>query len=73
MKSGKCPKCGSTEVYTKRSGMQSGYTVGMGFANTKHMEADDYICMVCGYFEQYLVEVASKLKDLPSKWKKAGQ
>lgn len=72
MKNGKCLKCGSTEVYMKQNGLQEGYTVVLGFGNTQLLSTEDYICMNCGFYERYLVDVQKRLKELPSKWKKAG-
>lgn len=72
MKSGTCPKCNSTEVYVKNGGLQQGYVVAFGFANTAHVTTDDYICLNCGYFEQYIPQAREKLEQIASRWKRAG-
>lgn len=72
MKSGTCPKCGSTEVYMKNGGLQQGYVIAFGFANTRSVTTDDYICLNCGYLEQYIPNARETLKDIATKWKKSG-
>ena len=72
MKSGKCPKCGSTEVYTKKDGFQVDLSIGLRFGNVKQGRFEDYLCMGCGYSERYLTNLA-ELTELPKHWTKAGR
>lgn len=74
MKSGKCPKCGSSEVYYQQNGIYVPKTLGT-FINTENgnmgSTTDDYICTSCGYVERYVTDQA-KLKRIAQVWKKAG-
>jgi len=56
----------------KNGGLQQGYVIALGFANTKQVTTDDFICVNCGYFEQYIPDAREKLKEMPLKWNKAG-
>lgn len=69
MKSGKCPKCGSTEVYTKRNGIQSEVAFKMAYLAMKAPYLDAYICLSCGDFEQYVADV-NELQDIKQDWTK---
>lgn len=56
MKSGKCPKCGSEEVYTNKQvseilKWQSGPRFSFWGRNRA---VDTYVCCVCGYVEYYI-------------------
>ena len=52
MKNGKCPKCGSTEVYMTSIGPgQRGYRQLSMFTSVRLAE---YICCGCGLVESYL-------------------
>jgi predicted nucleic-acid-binding Zn-ribbon protein len=59
MKDGTCPKCASTDVRVT--------TV----VNTKMVpyarEFNMYICTACGYFEQYVADLA-KLASVAEQW-----
>lgn len=70
MKSGKCPKCNSSNVYFKE------YALNSVSLDGKRVASVDYICTDCGYFETYITDKdalskvvtrAEKLGD----WKKA--
>jgi predicted nucleic-acid-binding Zn-ribbon protein len=69
MKSGRCPKCSSDNVYMRKDGLQESFTIVLGFANTKQARTDDYICLNCGYFERY-IENISDFQDIAGKWNK---
>jgi len=77
MRSGTCPKCGSTEVC---SGEHMGFFVktGSNWANTIPITAwanaplDNYVCLNCGYVESYISDSA-KLWKIAQKWPRAGQ
>ena len=77
MKNGKCPKCNSATVYTKRQGISfsssSGFYVYISseWATKSIKEVDHYICTSCGYFETY-VEDKAKLEQVAKDWKKVG-
>lgn len=73
MKDGKCPRCASTNVYTKREGIDidgAGIYVRTS-AMTQISRTDDYICTDCGYFERYIAD-AGKLDAVTRKWERVG-
>ena len=58
MKTGKCPKCGSTEIYiaAKRYPEPRGV---VGVTLWSSVAVDDYICSSCGFIETYLHDMDS--------------
>lgn len=67
MKSGKCPKCQSTDV---RVGPRSGAWGPMNkFAVSfwKNIVPERHVCMSCGYMEQYVADAADRAA-LGSNW-----
>lgn len=74
IRSGKCPKCGSYEVYTDRNLPNRGYRQTLPVSSLKYFALKAVICLNCGYFEEYIPE--SELKDkktiekLKSTWEK---
>jgi hypothetical protein len=72
MKSGTCPKCGSTTVYSQPG--------GLGFANQASIyiyagrtsgpsTTRAYVCATCGYYEVYLTD-KDFLADAAKAWSK---
>ena len=74
MKSGKCPKCDSSNVHHKINGIYVPKTLGT-FIKTSSgnvgSPTDDHICADCGYIERYVAD-EQKLKDVAEVWEKAG-
>ena len=72
LKEGKCPKCGSEEVY---SGIEVSPKAGPFGSNSIPVSLlsiaalDNYVCTQCGYLERYVAE-SSKLKEIEEKWQK---
>jgi uncharacterized Zn finger protein len=66
MKSGICPKCGSEEVYKRKSG---GYTTVM-ITRFTGVITYYYVCAECGYVESY-IEERDKLETIRKKWEHA--
>jgi len=50
MKSGKCIKCHSSNVYVKA------YEINSILINGKQVANESYICADCGYFETYVTD-----------------
>ena len=77
MKDGKCPKCGSNTVFTKRGGISYGGARGVyvyissEWATAATQNVDHYMCTTCGYFEAY-VEDRARLDAVAKDWKKVG-
>lgn len=68
-----CPKCDSTEIYTK-SKASDGSGQKMFFVGSfTAMYMDLYVCRKCGYVEQYVCEKDmndnKKWDKLKKKWK----
>ena len=70
MKSGNCPKCASTEVY---SGATIPLKKGPFGSNaipvtlTSIAALDNYVCAACGYMESYIGD-EEKLAEIARKW-----
>ena len=70
MKSGKCTKCNTTNVFVKE------YELNTWMLNGKRIANESYICTNCGYFETYITdkEALSKIVTRAEQlgdWKKA--
>ena len=73
MKNGKCPKCGSTEIYAAqdlplKSGPFGSNSIPISL--TSMAALDNYVCTDCGYLERYVAD-EDKLKEIAKKWKPA--
>jgi len=69
MKSGKCPKCGSSEIYRGRGHNQrSAINVGM----FKYARVEDFVCVACGLTESYITDRA-KLDAIKNSWARVPQ
>ena len=72
MKNGKCPKCDSTNIFKQDRGAWMGENGGLyvqtGFA-TKASDFESYVCVDCGYFENYIID-KGKLQEVQKKWAK---
>jgi hypothetical protein len=73
MTSGKCPKCGSEEIYSNKqvSEIAKRYS-GPTFSFWGRKRAiDTYVCCVCGFVEHYVVK-GPELESIKSKGFKQG-
>jgi len=72
MRNGKCPKCGSNNVFTKKDGIGTGdgFYVRTSFM-VSPSTINDYICTDCGYVERY-IDDKKKLEEVAQKWQKVG-
>ena len=72
MKTGRCPKCGASEVY---SGATLPLKKGPFGSNsipvtlTSIAALDNYVCINCGYVESYIGD-AEKRVEISQKWVK---
>ena len=64
MKSGKCPKCESTEVVVVRQDVRQGGLI-LGLLNWARLR--DYVCVNCGYVETYLEDISRHREKLRAK------
>lgn len=72
MKQGRCPKCGSDEVYSgirvsPKNGPFGSNSIPVSLFSIAAL--DNYVCVECGYVESYISD-ASKLKEISKKWPK---
>lgn len=66
MKSGQCPKCGSSDVYQRSKGpFEEGVSISLWAAAT----LDTYLCTNCGYVEHYALDDGNFAK-IVKKWDK---
>jgi len=70
MKNGKCPKCNSSNVFKQVQGAmpEQGFYVFTS-ALTSPSKCDSYVCVDCGYFENYITDKA-KLQQVQKNWTK---
>jgi predicted RNA-binding Zn-ribbon protein involved in translation (DUF1610 family) len=60
MKSGKCPKCGSDEIY--KSATYLGHRQWWGLTIFSSVRIHEFICCDCGLVETYLRDMADTAK-----------
>ncbi len=70
MKQGKCPKCGSTKIYTAtdlplKSGPFGSNSIPVTLTTIAAL--DNYVCVDCGFVERYVAE-ATILKKISNRW-----
>lgn len=70
MKNGKCPKCGSGEVFRgtdipAKSGPFGSNSIPVSLLSIAAL--NNYVCGSCGYVESYIAE-AAKLQEISKKW-----
>jgi hypothetical protein len=75
LKTGICPKCTSTEVFSGadimlKKGPFGSNSVPIGLTSIAAL--DNYVCTGCGYVESYIGD-PGKLTYISRKWDKAGQ
>jgi hypothetical protein len=76
MKSGQCPKCSSTTVFSKLNGMSLGdgsihVYLSSEWASKPVRGSRHFLCTTCGYFEVY-IEDKAKLEAVAKDWQKIG-
>lgn len=75
MKQGKCPKCGSEDVYSGenialKSGPFGSNSIPVGLTSIAAL--DNYVCKACGLVESYVSE-KSKLKEIAKRWDRVNE
>jgi hypothetical protein len=69
MREGKCPKCSSVTVYTRKGGVGDTHIhVDTSFLSLP-VEIISFVCTTCGYFENYISD-RDKLADVAKKWER---
>ena len=73
MRSGICPKCGSADVRYAREGIgQTGagnLMLRISALSAPIAPTDDYVCVECGYFEQYFIP-GRALDKVAERWQR---
>jgi predicted nucleic-acid-binding Zn-ribbon protein len=70
-KTGKCPKCGSTEIYTDGKDVKRSERNIITVTSFMRVFLNTYICTSCGYVEEYAENVdEKKLEKIKEKWRK---
>jgi hypothetical protein len=70
MKSGQCPKCGSHEVFSntnRKFPALNTMTIGSGNFGNRYAYLDTYVCVCCGYVENYVAKQAD-LNYIKEEW-----
>ncbi|MBK7567915.1 MAG: hypothetical protein IPI31_08810 [Bacteroidetes bacterium] len=49
-----CPKCKGTEIYTNDTILKRGERSTVGVSGWTNISVSVYVCMSCGYFEEYI-------------------
>jgi hypothetical protein len=69
-----CPKCNGTEIYTNKKANPRGERGQIVISGWKWMWVDLYMCMNCGFFEEYVNEEdfkdEKKREKIKAVWKK---
>jgi predicted nucleic-acid-binding Zn-ribbon protein len=65
-----CPKCSSKEVYTNSELMKRGDRCSLPITSWSWVYVDIYICLACGYVEEYITNKDLKNQDKMAKIKK---
>ena len=77
LKSGKCPKCTSGEVYTTHNITKRGERMIIPVTGFKRIFLDYYMSISCGYFEEYVPQDDLKDEKLMNKlkenWERVGR
>jgi predicted nucleic-acid-binding Zn-ribbon protein len=70
MKNGQCPKCGSHEVFSntnRKFPALNTMTIGSGNFGNRYAYLDTYVCVRCGYVENYVAKQAD-LNYIEEEW-----
>lgn len=74
MKSGKCPRCGSGQIYSGSDIPLKGGPFGSNsipVSLTSMAALDNYVCAQCGLVERYIAD-EEKLDEIARKWSPVG-
>lgn len=69
IKTGKCPVCGSAEVYDNSGISTPSHRQFITVSAVKSFAVEVYVCMDCGYFKEFLRDDDMKNEKLKAKVK----
>ncbi|MCC6866310.1 MAG: hypothetical protein IT280_09160 [Ignavibacteria bacterium] len=69
IKTGKCPVCGSNEVYDNSIKLIQGYRPFINVSAVKGFTIITYVCINCGYFKEFIKDEDLKNEKLIKKVK----
>jgi predicted nucleic-acid-binding Zn-ribbon protein len=74
MKNGKCPKCGSAQIYAHedlplKGGPFGSNSIPISLASMAAL--DNYVCADCGLVESYVAD-RERLEEIAEKWAQVG-
>ncbi len=69
IKTGKCPVCGSTDVYDNRGKSPTNHRKFIIVSAVKSFMVDTYVCIKCGYFKEFIRDEDMKSEKLMAKVK----
>ena len=76
IKTGKCPVCGSNEVYDNSNKLIQGYRPSINVSAIKSFTVLTYVCLSCGYFKEFIRDEDMKneklMNKVKEKWNKTG-
>jgi C4-type Zn-finger protein len=67
IKTGKCPVCGSTEVYDNRNTNQTADRKYISVSAMYSFSVEAFVCMNCGYFKEFITDESMKNEKLKEK------
>lgn len=71
-----CPKCTSTDIYTDTGKVKRGDRTALQIGNFSWFFMDVYVCLDCGFTEEYVQEKdlkdAKNLATIKKNWAKIG-
>ena len=72
LRTGTCPGCGGTEVYTTRGLPKRGERMTVAVSSFSQIYLDTYLCLGCGHFEEHVPpeDLAKNAAKIRSTWTK---
>jgi len=69
IKTGKCPVCGSNEVYDNRGKSATNHRKFLMISAFKSFTLESFLCISCGYFKEFISDEDMKNEKLINKVK----
>ncbi len=69
IKTGKCPVCGSNEVYDNRGKSAANHRKFLMISAFRSFTLESFLCVACGYFKEFISDEDMKNEKLINKVK----